>query len=174
MHQLTSRARSRKRIALIGCAAFAALSFAFAVQGGMPWWAGAFWIVCFLALLLAGSRGPVDEVEVSDLGVTRRFGPRLGKKRQERVLWDELARVEILTTDGGPSTEDFFFLLEGRDGSGVAVSNALAVKHGLVAILQRRLSGLDKAIIEASGRTRARRFLVWQKQGQPVPGGEVR
>jgi len=141
----------------------------------MPWWAGAFWIVCFLALLLAGSKGPVDEVEVSDLGVTRRFGPRLGKKRQERVLWDELVRVVIVTTDEGPATEDFFFLLEGRDGSGVAVSNALAVKHGLVAILQRRLGGFDnRAIIEASGSTRARRFLVWQKQAQPMPDGEVR
>lgn len=151
------------------------LSFAFAVQGGMPWWAGAFWIVCFLALLLPGSKGMVDEVELGELGVTRRFGPRLGKKRQERVLWDDLVRVEILTTGEGPSTEDFFFLLGGRDGSGVAVSNELAVKHGLVAILQRRLAGLDnQAIIEASGSTRARRFLVWQEQAQPLPGAEVR
>jgi len=154
---------------------FAALSFALAVQGGMPWWAGAFWIACFLALLLPGAKGLVDEVEISDLGVTRRFGPRLGRKREERVLWDELARVEILTTDEGPSTEDFFFLLEGRDGSGVAVSNELAVRHGLVAILQRRLGGLDnKAIIEASGSTRARRFLVWQGPARTLPGAEVR
>jgi hypothetical protein len=172
---LTTRVRSRKRIALIGCAVFAVLSFAFAVQGGMPWWAGAFWVVCFLALLLPGSKGMLDEVELDELGVTRRFGPRLGKKRRERLLWDDLVRVEILTTGEGPSTEDFFFLLGGRDGSGVAVSNELAVKHGLVAILQRRLAGLDnKAIIEASGSTRARRFLVWQKQGRPMPGTEVR
>jgi hypothetical protein len=172
---LTRRVRSRKRIALIGCAVFAALSFALAVQGGMPWWAGAFWIVGFLALLLPASKGPVDEVEVSDLGVTRRFGPRLGKKRQERVLWDELVRVEILTTDEGPFTQDFFFLLVGRDGGGVAVSNELAVKHGLVAILQRRFSGIDdKAIIEASDSTQVRRFLVWQKQDRPMPGSEVR
>ena len=172
---MTRGVRSRKRIALIGCAVFAALGFAFAVQGGMPWWAGVFWIACFLALLVAGAKGLVDDVEVSDLGVTRRFGARLGRKRQERVLWDELVRVEILTTGEGPSTQDFFFLLEGRDGGGVAVSNELAVKHGLAAILQRRLAGLDdRAIIEASGSTRARRFLVWQKQSRPVPGGEVR
>ena len=56
---MTRRVRSRKRIALIGCAVFAVLSFAFAVQGGMPWWAGAFWVVCFLALLLPGSKGKV-------------------------------------------------------------------------------------------------------------------
>ena len=63
---MTRGVRSRRRIALIGCAVFAALSFAVAVQGGMPWWAGAFWIICFLALLLPGSKGLVDEVEVSD------------------------------------------------------------------------------------------------------------
>jgi len=172
---VTRRIRSRKRIALIGCAVFAALGFAVAVQGGMPWWGGAFWVVCFLALLLPGARSRVDEIEVNDLGVTRRFGPWLGKKRQERVLWDELARVEIATTDEGPWAEDFFFLLEGRDGAGVAVSNALAAKHGLVAMLQQRLAGLDnKAIIEASGSTRARRFLVWHEQRRPMPGGEVR
>jgi len=155
---LTRRVRSRKRIALIGCAVFAVLSLAFAVEGGMPWWAGAFWIVCFLALLLPGSKGLIDEVELSDLGVTRRFGPRLGKKRQERVLWEDLVRVEILTTGEGPSREDFFFLLGGRDGSGVAVSNELAVKHGLVGILQRRLAGLDnQAIIDASAGASASR-----------------
>ncbi len=71
--------------------------------------------------------------------------------------------------------DEFFFVLEGRDGAGVAVSNALAVKHGLVTILQRHLGGLDsKAIIEASGSTRARRFLVWQKPGRPMPRTEVR
>jgi hypothetical protein len=57
----------------------------------------------------------------------------------------------------------------------VAVSNELAVKHGLVAILQQRFSGIDhQAIIEASGSTQVRRFLVWQKQNQPMPHGEVR
>jgi len=172
---VTRAIRSRKRIALIGCAVFAALSYALALQGGMPWWAGAFWVVCFLGLLLPGSKGSLDEIEVGELGVTRRFGPRLGKKREERVLWEELVRIEILTTDEGPYADDFFFLLEGREGKGVAISNELAVKHGLVAILQQRFSGIDhQAIIEASGSTQVRRFLVWQKQNQPMPHGEVR
>ena len=172
---MTRRIRSRKRIALIGCGLFAAGSFALALQGGLPWWAGFFWVVCFLALLLPGAKGVVDELEVTDLGVSRRFGPRMGKKREEGVRWDELERVQILTTDEGPYADDFFFLLEGRDGKGVAISNELAVKHGLVAVLQRRLAGLDnKAIIEASGSTQVRRFLVWQKQTQPMPHSEVR
>src|SRR3954465_13571500 len=76
-HQLTPRVRSRKRIALIGCAVFAVASFAFAMEGGMPWWAGPWWIVCFLALLLPGTKGLIDEVDLSDVGVARRFAPRL-------------------------------------------------------------------------------------------------
>ena len=168
---MTRAIRSRKRLALAGCAVFAVLSFALALDGGMPWWAGAFWIVGFLALLVPGSRRLLDEVEITDLGVTRRFGPWLGRKREERVLWEELTRVEILTTD----KQDFFFLLEGRDAAGVAVSNELAVKHELVAILQWRLPGLDsRAIIEASGSTARRRFLVWQTPRKTIPGGEVR
>jgi hypothetical protein len=172
---MTPWIRRRRLIGLVGCALFAAFSFALALEGGMPWWAGFFWVACFAGFLLPAQSGFVDEVEISALGVRRRFGPRLRKKREENVLWDELTRVEILTTDEGPCADAFFFLLVGRDGGGVAVSNELAVKHGLVAILQRRLSGLDdKAIIEASGSTQVRRFVVWQKQSQPVPGAEVR
>lgn len=75
-------------------------------------------------------------------------------------------KVEILTTDEGPLSEDFFFILHGRAGKGVAVANDLVVRHGLLATLQKRLAGLDnKAIIEASGSTQVRRFLVWQKIG---------
>ena len=134
----------------------------------MPWWTGAFWTVGFLALLLIppGWKAFVDELEITNLGVTRRFGPRLRKKKEESVSWQDLNKVEILTTDAGPSSEDFFFILHGRDGKGVAISNDLAVKHGLVATLQNRLPGVDnKAIIEASGSTEVRRFLVWQKTG---------
>jgi hypothetical protein len=172
---MTPWIRRRRLIGLVGCGLFAVGSFALALEGGMPWWAGFFWVVCFVGFLLPAQSGFVDEVEITDRGVRRRFGPRLRKKREENVLWDELTRVEILTTDEGPYAVDFFFLLVGRDGGGVAVSNELAVKHDLVAILQRRLSGLDsRAIIEASGSTQVRRFLVWQKQSQPVPGAEVR
>ena len=150
--------------ALIVCGVFAAGSFLL----DMPWWTGAFWTVGFLALLLIppGWKAFVDELEITDLGVTRRFGPWLREKKAESVSWQDLNKVEILTTDAGPSSEDFFFILHGRDGNGVAISNDLAVKHDLVATLQNRLPGLDnKAIIEAALSTEVRRFLVWQKMG---------
>ncbi|HSA90984.1 MAG TPA: hypothetical protein VLF42_13925 [Burkholderiales bacterium] len=154
--------------ALIACGLFAAASFTFASDEDIGWWAGWFWTAGFLALLLIspGWKPLVEELEVTDFGVTRRFGPWLRKKKEERVSWQDLTQVEILTTDAGPSSEDLFFILHGRDGKGVAVSNDLAVKHGLVATLQNRLPGLDnKAIIDASLCIEVRRFLVWQKTG---------
>jgi hypothetical protein len=154
--------------ALIACGLFAAASFAFADSDDMGWWAGWFWTAGFLALLLIppGWKHYVDELEITDLGVARRFGPWLRKKKEESVRWQDLTKVEILTTDAGPRSEDFFFILHGPDGKGVAISNDLAVKHGLVATLQNRLPGLDnKAIIDASLCIEVRRFLVWQKTG---------
>jgi hypothetical protein len=119
-----------------------------------------------LLLIPPGWKAYVDELEINDLGVARRFGPWLRKKKEESVRWQDMTKVEILTTDAGPSSEDLFFILHGADGKGVAISNDLAVKHGLVATLQNRLPGLDnKAIIDASLCIEVRRFLVWQKTG---------
>jgi hypothetical protein len=153
---------------------FAALSFAFALQaacrGGRAR-SGS----CASSRCSAGSKGVVDEVELGELGVTRRFGPRLGKKREERVLWDELVRVEILTTDEGPYADDFFFLLEGREGKGVAISNELAVSTAWSRSCSGAFQGsTTRRSSRRRGSTRVRRFLVWQKQNQPMPHSEVR
>lgn len=159
--------RASSIAALILCAVFAVTSFALADSRDVLWWGGWFWTVGFLALLIPPSWKPfIDELQITDLGVTRRFGARLRRKKEESVSWQDLTKVEILTTDGGPWSEDFFFILHGPDGKGVAISNDVAVRHDLVAALQRRLAGLDnKAIIEASGSTEVRRFLLWQKTG---------
>lgn len=158
----------REILPLVTCAVFAFGSFALGDRGEPLWWAGWFWIACCLAWFLPQRRSlPLDQIEVTDSGVTRRFGAALfGKKKVESVRWDDLTRVEIVTTDEGPYIEDFFFVLVGSDGNGVAVSNQHAVDHGLVAQLQQRLTGLDnKAIIDASLSVERRRFLVWQKPG---------
>jgi hypothetical protein len=44
----------------------------------------------------------------------------------EAVAWADLIGVEVLTTDAGPYHEDLFWLLEGADGKGVAVSGGVA------------------------------------------------
>jgi len=108
----------------------------------------------------------VDEIQITDEGITRNFGPSLRARQQEKVLWAEVVKVEIQTTDAGPGAEDFFFLLHGSDGKGVVVSNSLAVEHHLVDELHKRFPGLDSmAIAVAAGSTDNRWFTIWQKDG---------
>lgn len=56
-------------------------------------------------------------VTVDDWGVTRRLP--LGDV--EKVAWEHLTEVAIVTTDAGPFLEDVFLVLEGDDGDGCAI-----------------------------------------------------
>jgi hypothetical protein len=143
----------------------------FARRGnGFGWWAAAFWGVMLLGLILSpklrslAERNLVNELEASPLGLTRRFGDKRRSVKTESISWDQVVKIEIVTTDEGPSSEDFFFVLHGADGGGVVVPQDLAVKHGLLSELQQRFAGLDnQAVIEASLCVDNRRFLVWKK-----------
>lgn len=99
-------------------------------------------------------------MQIDDWGVRRLDAPN------EAVAWGDLVKVEIVTTDGGPWSEDLFFLLEGADGKGVAISGGLAQECGLIAALQQRLPGLDNdAIIKSASSVENARFLVWRRDG---------
>lgn len=139
----------------------------YAYVGGMAWWQAALLAPLLAACGVIIAVGPapyVNELTITPEGVARRFGHRLRRKKEEKVRWDDLTRVEIETTDAGPFVEDFHFVLHGSGGKGVLVGNDLAVRHGLVSELQARLPGLDnRAIVEASGCTENRSFLLWQK-----------
>jgi hypothetical protein len=148
---------------LLGSAWFARRGDAFG------WWAAAFWGAMLLGLILGpklrslAERNLVNELEASSLGLTRRFGEKRSVKT-ESISWDQVVKIEIVTTDEGPRSEDFFFILHGADGTGVVVPQELATKHGLLPELQQRFAGLDnKAVIDASLCIENRRFLVWKK-----------
>jgi hypothetical protein len=80
----------------------------------------------------------------------------------ERVNWDDLERVEILTTDAGPFAPDVFWVLLGSKGGCVIPQGATGEKE-----LLRRLQTLpgfsNEAVIEAAPSTECRRFLCWEK-----------
>lgn len=144
-----------------GLCAFAAI-----VSDG-PWWLPVFMALGGAAILFGHRIKPyVDEIQITDDGVSRQFGPSLRARKQERVLWTELTKVEILTTDAGPGAEDFFYLLHDSGGKGVVISNSLAVEHKLLDELHKRLPGLDhRAVVVAAGSTDNRSFTIWQKDG---------
>ena len=94
--------------------------------------------------------------EMDDLGVRRlRDGEVF-----EQVRWAELTAVDVLTTSDGPWNEDLFFVLKGRDDTGVVVASGLA-PEGFVARLGQ-LEGFDnRLVVEAAGTTTEARFHCW-------------
>jgi hypothetical protein len=84
----------------------------------------------------------------------------LGDQIRERVDWDRLATVDVVTTSDGPVAGDVFFVLGGADGTGVAVPFGLA-PAGFVERLQL-LDGFDNdQLIRAMSSAVDARFHCW-------------
>ena len=81
----------------------------------------------------------------------------------EEVLWDDLVEVRIVTTAGGPFSEDVFWLLVGADGAnGVAVPGSAATDDLLDRL--QALPGFDnEQMILAMGSTDEAQFLCWER-----------
>jgi hypothetical protein len=141
---------------------FALLAFSLVI----PWWVAAIFTpaggLMAAAVFAWGHKSYINQLEITEQGVTRRFGRKFRAKKQEAVTWQDLSKVEIETTDAGPLAEDFFYMLHGKTGGGVVVGVRLAVEHNLLHELQSRLPDLDKKTVAlASGCTENRSFHIW-------------
>jgi hypothetical protein len=88
---------------------------------------------------------------------------RVGAEVRERVLWEDLVRVEVLTTDEGPYVEDMFWALLGSDGSFMIIPAELTQPTRLLERLQQ-LPGFDnEQVIAAAGSIEKDRFLCWER-----------
>jgi hypothetical protein len=101
-----------------------------------------------------------DRVSFTDEAVTRVRPDGV----EEKIRWDELHEVGILTTDEGPFQEDVFFLLIASDGkSGCVVPQGAEGSSQLIERLQK-LPGFDnEAVIKAMGSTSNAKFLCWKR-----------
>jgi hypothetical protein len=116
-------------------------------------------MLSLLRRMFSAHRVPESVVALDDTGVER----RLGDGRVERVRWDELEEVVVVTTDDGPWSEDVFFLLGGPDGTGCAVPQSDPVVSALLERLQK-LPGFDNgALIRAMSSTGNARFPCWKR-----------
>jgi hypothetical protein len=80
----------------------------------------------------------------------------------ERVGWDVLQKVEVVTTGDGPFAPDVFWVLHGRDG-GCAIPQGATGDRQMLERLQA-LPGFDNnAVIAAMSSTSDRRFLCWER-----------
>ena len=101
-----------------------------------------------------------DRVSFTDEVVTRVRPDSV----EERIRWDELHEVGIVTTDEGPFHEDVFFLLMASDRkSGCVVPQGAEGCKDLLKRLQK-LPGFDnEAVIKAMGSTSNAKFVCWKR-----------
>lgn len=81
----------------------------------------------------------------------------------QRVAWDELTEVVVVTTDQGPFQDDVYWILHSPGGDCVVPSEAEGADE-LVGRLQK-LSGFDhQKLIAAMSSITNQRFVCWQRQ----------
>ena len=145
------------------CAAagFAVALIGHALTGRIRWWlAGVAVAAIGLYLLRIKSSGQgINRVECDDEGVFRTWGDG----QEESVRWDQLAEIEIVTTDQGPIVDDVFWLLIGEDGKGCAVPSEAEGMNELLKRLQQLPDFDNEAVITAMSRTSHARFRVWKR-----------
>src|SRR5688572_6390310 len=82
--------------------------------------------------------------------------------RIERVRWDRLCEVGIITTDEGPFVDDVYWMLIGDDGTGCAIPSSATGCDALLRRLQA-LPGFDNlAVVQAMGSTDNASFVCWR------------
>jgi hypothetical protein len=102
---------------------------------------------------------PVPCVFIDGLVVRR----ELGDGAIEEVAWEDLVEVQIVTTDDGPFVDDVFFLLVGRDGSGVCVPQGAPGSETLLDRLQKLPNFDNGEVIRAMVCSENARFVCWKK-----------
>jgi hypothetical protein len=100
----------------------------------------------------------VATLVVDERGIrcVRRSGVR------EMVLWEQIHRVSMRTTDKGPFDDDVFFVLETATGILVVPQEAKGSDE-LLCHLQQLPDFDNHAVIEAMAFTENREFLCWQR-----------
>lgn len=93
----------------------------------------------------------------------------------QSVLWGDLTRVEIRTTEEGPLLPDVFWCLyTDSDSVPLVFPGGSTGEQEVLAEMQSRLPGFDdKEFINAMGSTSNATFLVWERRPYREPGDEV-
>lgn len=80
----------------------------------------------------------------------------------EVVRWDDLQSVSVITTSGGPWSEDVFWVLLGESGGCAIPQGVLGAKELLVKL--QTLPGFkNEVFIQAMGSTSSAKFLCWER-----------
>lgn len=82
----------------------------------------------------------------------------------QRVRWDDLVAVAVVTSGGGPWEDDVLWMLTAREGvEGCTVPGQAAGTEQLLERLQRLPGFDDEAVIRAMGSTEFAFFPCWSR-----------
>lgn len=127
-------------------------------------WLIAMAVLALMVLAMVKRPRPVPvTLAIDDAGIRRKVGEELSE-----VSWDELVRIQIVTTDQGPFVDDVFWLFFAGDGR-VCMVPSSEISGGIFARLERFEDVDYEAAIRAMGSTDNASFLVWSRAGQSVP-----
>lgn len=116
-------------------------------------------IVDFLKTLTNPKPRLQENIHMNDEEIVR----EISDGTTEKVRWDELRKVTIITTDQGPFFEDVFFVLE-TEKSGALIGHEWAVKIELLDRLTKLPEFNNEAVIKAMTCTDNNSFLCWEKK----------
>jgi hypothetical protein len=142
-------------------AATAAVSAWGAARGSNGWTTpviaiGAAIFLFFLPRFLPRS---TETVLIDEVGIRRVAG-----RIKERVEWDQVKSVRIVTSGDGPFVEDVYFLIDAKDGKGCCISHEAATRANLLQALDLRLKNIDsEEVIRAMGSTGNATFVIWSR-----------
>jgi hypothetical protein len=133
--------------------------------GALPAWA---WVlltaVAIVVRTVANMDRLRDELYINDETITRRLASPVRRPSEEKVRWDDLVRVLLITHETGPGRRDMLFLLYGKDRAGVAVPGPVADAHALAGLLESRLPGFRGDQLDAARACPQREtFVLWEK-----------
>jgi hypothetical protein len=133
--------------------------------GALPAWA---WVLgtglAILVRTLSNLDRLRDELSINDESITRRVASPMRRPMEEKVRWDELVRVLLITHETGPGRRDMLFLLYGQGPAGVAVPGPVADAHALAGLLESRLPGFRGDQLDAARACAQREtFVLWEK-----------
>jgi hypothetical protein len=86
------------------------------------------------------------------------------QRKVETVRWDNLVKIEVLTTGDGPALCDVYIVLRDADGKGVVIPQECEESKVIVDRILKFPDFDYEKFITAMGSAENRRFVVWEKE----------
>lgn len=86
----------------------------------------------------------------------------------DHIRWNNVAKVQVLTTDEGPYVCDVFYILTDTAGKGVAIPQDKPESGTIIEKITRWPGFQHEEMVLAMGSTEVKWFTVWEKEVGPV------